>query len=83
MPSNMERAAKERLKWHSRRGLLELDLIFERFWSGAGEKLDDKQAAVLARLLELEDNDLLDMVMGRTHAPDVVLGEMLEILRAA
>ena len=79
----MERAAKERLKWHTRRGLLELDLIFERFWSGAGEKMNDKQAALLARLLELEDNDLLDLVMGRTHAPDAALGEMVEILRAA
>ena len=79
----MDRAAKERLKWHTRRGLLELDLIFERFWSGAGEKLDDKQADALARLLQLPDNDLLDMVMGRTHAPDEALGDMVEILRAA
>ena len=83
MPSNMDRAAKERLKWSTRRGLLELDLVFERFWSGAGSRLDDKQADVLRQLLELEDNDLLDLVMGRTHAPDAALGEMVEILRAA
>jgi succinate dehydrogenase flavin-adding protein (antitoxin of CptAB toxin-antitoxin module) len=79
----MERAALERLKWHSRRGLLELDLVFERFWKGSGEKLDDKQAAQLARLLELPDNDLLDLVMGRTHAPEGALGEMVGLLRAA
>jgi succinate dehydrogenase flavin-adding protein (antitoxin of CptAB toxin-antitoxin module) len=79
----MNRALNERLKWRSRRGLLELDLVFERFWSGEGGKLDDKQAEQLARLLELPDNDLLDLVMGRTHAPDAALGEMVEILRAA
>ncbi len=79
----MDRAKFERLKWRSRRGLLELDLVFERFWSGEGARLDDKQAKVLAQLLELPDNDLLDMVMGRTHAPDAALGELVEILRAA
>ena len=79
----MDRTLQERLKWRSRRGLLELDIVFERFWSAAGTRMDDRQAAVLARLLELPDNDLLDLVMGRTHAPDAALGEMVEILRAA
>ncbi|HUL96180.1 MAG TPA: succinate dehydrogenase assembly factor 2 [Usitatibacter sp.] len=71
------------MKWRSRRGLLELDLVFERFWSGPGAKLDDSQAAALGRLLELPDNDLLDLVMGRAHTPDGALGEIVEILRAA
>jgi succinate dehydrogenase flavin-adding protein (antitoxin of CptAB toxin-antitoxin module) len=62
---------------------LELDLVFERFWSGPGAKLDDSQVAALARLLELPDNDLLDLVMGRAHAPDRASGEIVEILRAA
>ena len=78
----MERAAVERLKWRSRRGLLELDLVFERFWAGAGMGLDEAQAAVLERLLLLPDNDLLDLVMGKTHAPDAATGELVEKLRA-
>ena len=73
----------ERLKWRSRRGLLELDLVFERFWSGAGGRLDESQAAALERLLVLPDNDLLDLVMGRAHTPDRAMGEMVELLRAA
>ena len=73
----------ERLKWRSRRGLLELDLVFDRFWAGPGLRMDEKQAAALARLLELPDNDLLDLVMGRAHTPDRALGEIVEILRAA
>jgi succinate dehydrogenase flavin-adding protein (antitoxin of CptAB toxin-antitoxin module) len=79
----MDRAALERLKWRSRRGLLELDLVFEKFWSGSGSKMDDSQAAALERLLVLPDNDLLDLVMGRAHTPDRALGEMVELLRAA
>jgi antitoxin CptB len=82
-PTLVERAALERLKWRSRRGLLELDLVFERFWSGAGGRLDEGQAAALERLLVLPDNDLLDLVMGRAHTPDRAMREMVELLRAA
>jgi succinate dehydrogenase flavin-adding protein (antitoxin of CptAB toxin-antitoxin module) len=78
----MEREAVERLKWRSRRGLLELDLVFERFWAGDGAQLDEKQAAALEKLLALPDNDLLDLVMGKSSAPGD-LGDMVEKLRAA
>ena len=79
----MQRAALERLKWRSRRGLLELDLVFERFWAGAGGRLTDAEGAALERLLVLPDNDLLDLVMGKSGAPDAALGELVRKLRAA
>ena len=60
----------ERLRWRSRRGLLELDIVFERFWKRTGDKLDEAEAARLERLLLLPDNDLLDLVMGRAQAPE-------------
>ena len=75
--------AIERLKWRSRRGLLELDLVFERYWRGTGMKLDEGDAAALERLLVLPDNDLLDLVMGRAAAGDAELGRMVEKLRAS
>jgi succinate dehydrogenase flavin-adding protein (antitoxin of CptAB toxin-antitoxin module) len=73
----------ERLKWRSRRGLLELDLVFGRFWAGPGRELDPAEAAALERLLQLPDNDLLDMVMGRAQAKDAGIARMVEKLRAA
>jgi antitoxin CptB len=73
----------ERLKWRSRRGLLELDLVFERFWAGAGKEMGAAEAAALARLLAMSDNDLLDMVMGRAEAPDSELRALVAKLRAA
>jgi antitoxin CptB len=60
----------DRLRWRSRRGLLELDLVLERFWQRTGDKLDDADAAALEALLRLPDNDLLDLVMGRVEAPE-------------
>jgi succinate dehydrogenase flavin-adding protein (antitoxin of CptAB toxin-antitoxin module) len=73
----------ERLKWRSRRGLLELDLVFERFWKGEGARLSEEEAARLERLLALPDNDLLDLVMGKTRARESDLAALVEKLRAA
>ena len=77
----MEGPSLERLKWRSRRGLLELDLVFDRFWKRMGDKLDDAEAAALEKLLRLPDNDLLDLVMGRAQAPDE-LRDMVHKLRS-
>ena len=79
---NSERSV-ERLKWRSRRGLLELDLVFERYWEGFGRTMSREQAAAMERLLALGDNDLLDLVMGRAEAPDGELRALVSKLRAA
>ena len=73
----------ERLRWRSRRGLLELDIVLQRFWAGCGEELDDADARELAKLLAMPDNDLLDMVMGRRSCPDPALQPLLQRLKAA
>jgi succinate dehydrogenase flavin-adding protein (antitoxin of CptAB toxin-antitoxin module) len=73
----------ERLKWKSRRGLLELDLVFARFWKDSGGKMDEGEVAALERLLAMPDNDLLDVVMGRAEIPESHLRAMVEKLRAA
>ena len=79
----MDERALERLKWRSRRGLLELDLVFERFWAGPGKGITEEDAPALEKLLALPDNDLLDLVMRRVETPDAHLRAMLEKLRAA
>ena len=79
----MDARGLERLKWRSRRGLLELDLVFARFWKGEGARLTEEEAAALEKLLLLPDNDLLDLVMGRAHAGESELAALVEKLRAA
>jgi antitoxin CptB len=67
---------RHRLKWQCRRGLLELDLILERYLEkhpGDGR---------LAPLLELADNELLDIAMGRSERYDPSLKEVVARLRA-
>jgi len=70
-----------RLRWHSRRALLELDLLLERFWQRSGGNLDEEGAAQLGALLAMEDHDLWDVVSGRKEIGDARLQPMLAALR--
>ena len=73
----MDRLELERLKWKCRRGLLELDIVLERYLK-AGQ-LDSR----LTELLDLPDNDLWDIVAGRSENYQPHLKEVVARLRAA
>ncbi|NBW00301.1 MAG: hypothetical protein EBR85_01060 [Betaproteobacteria bacterium] len=54
-----------RLRWRSRRGLLENDLLLEHFFQYWQDRITVADHDGLARLLDLSDNDLLDLLVGR------------------
>jgi len=54
-----------RLKSDARRGLLENDLILQRFFGRYGSQLSVEDGVVLSQLLALDDNDLMDLLIGR------------------
>ena len=60
-------AKRARLRWRSRRGLLENDLILTRFLDAHELDLSDEEVDALTRLLELSDNDLMGLLLGRTE----------------
>ena len=83
----MERPAKSvqvphpgRLRWHSRRALLELDLVLERFWQRNEAGLNVEQALLLEQLLQHEDHDLWDMMCGRQEVGDPRLQKLIDVL---
>jgi len=71
-----------RLRWRCRRGMLENDLILERFLDARGEAITDGEIAALDRLLELSDNELWDLLSSRQESEDAVVKPLLEALRA-
>lgn len=79
--SEQQRVRTERLRWHSRRALLELDLVLRRFWQNQPEPLDDPRAEILERLLAMEDHDLWELLSGRQDAGDARLQAMVVLLR--
>jgi antitoxin CptB len=78
----MDAVKRHRLKWKCRRGLLELDLVLERFLQGPGASLSDEQLERFGELLEQPDNDLWDLVAGRNQRFDERYRELVEQLRA-
>jgi antitoxin CptB len=73
----MERIELERLRWKCRRGLLELDIVLERYLR-AGD-IDPH----LSDLLDMPDNDLWDVVAGRSDDYEAHFQEVVARLRAA
>ncbi len=63
---------RARLRWRSRRGLLENDLILTRFLDAHEEGLSDEEVDALTRLLELADNDLMGLLLSQRE-PDAGL----------
>jgi antitoxin CptB len=75
----MDAVQHRRLQWKSRRGLLELDLVLQRFLP----EVKEREAASLDEILDLPDNDLLDIVMGRSDSYESHLKDIVARLRAA
>jgi antitoxin CptB len=76
------RVELNRLRWRCRRGLLENDLILERFLDARGEAISDREIVALDRLLQLGDNELWDLLSGRQESEDAAVKPLLEALRA-
>ena len=61
----LDQRAFSKLRWRSRRGLLENDLLIEKFFNRFESSLTVSQAKGLTDLMELSDNDLLDLLLRR------------------
>ena len=57
----------ERIRWRSRRGLLELDIVLGRFIDEHYAKLNEAEQQAFEALLDMPDNPLWDMIAGRTE----------------
>jgi succinate dehydrogenase flavin-adding protein (antitoxin of CptAB toxin-antitoxin module) len=69
---------RHRLTWKCRRGLLELDLVLQKLIPS----LRDEELQPLLALLDLPDNDLWDIIIGRSEGYDRRFEETVARLRA-
>jgi antitoxin CptB len=58
----------ERVRWRSRRGLLELDIVLGRFIEQEYAQLDEAGQRAFEALLDMPDNALWDMIVGSTNS---------------
>ena len=81
----LDAGALGKLKWRCRRGLLENDLLIEKFFARHESGLTLEQAQGLTVLMDLSDHDLLNLLL-RRQEPEGSLDtqevrEVLDMLR--
>ncbi len=76
-----------RIRWRTRRGLLENDIVLTRYLDANEQQLTDEQVEALDLLLELSDPELLDLILWRTeplgHLDCPPVRQLIEGLRQA
>jgi antitoxin CptB len=72
-----------RLRWQCRRGMLELDLLLNRFLDLGFSDLSPAERAAFTRLLAYQDQILYDWLMGHAVAADPKIRDLVVRIRAA
>jgi len=68
---NMTDEEVRRLSWRCRRGLLELDIVLQRFSENHVAGLSAQELLAFDSLLDLPDNEFLDVVTSRVKFTNV------------
>ena len=69
-----------RLYWHSRRGMLELDVLLVPFTKEVYATLDKVDRDLYVRLLTCEDQDMFGWFMERAESEDPELQRMVRMI---
>lgn len=60
--AKFDEVAKRRIRYLTRRGLLELDILLTRFMASEFEHLSDEELSVFVEILDLQDQEFLAYV---------------------
>lgn len=71
----------DRVRWRCRRGMLELDIILQRFVDKHYTQLNETELQQFDTFLNLPDNDLWDMITAKKEIKDIKLQPMLQLLQ--
>ncbi|WP_230206090.1 FAD assembly factor SdhE [Coxiella endosymbiont of Amblyomma americanum] len=68
---------KRKIKWKCRRGILELDILLERFYDSQFHTLTAKEKKLFTYLLDQSDVLLYDWLLGNKIAKDFQLQDLI------
>lgn len=79
---NMTDEEVRRLSWRCRRGLLELDIVLQRFSENHVAALSKQELLAFDGLLDLPDNEFLDVVTLRINVSNVeaLMNKKLDVI---
>lgn len=78
-----DEVAKKRIRFLTRRGLLELDILLGRFMTNAFHNLSDEELAVFVEILDLPDQEFLALVNQKEETDREDFKPLLEKIRNA
>ncbi|MCW9012915.1 MAG: succinate dehydrogenase assembly factor 2 [Gammaproteobacteria bacterium] len=69
------------LRWRCRRGMLELDIIFNEFLDKAYSTLTHEQKDLLDQMLDYPDQLLFDLLLGHMPSADKGISSLVTYIR--
>ena len=77
----MDERRLERLRWRSRRGLLELDIVLKEFLDTRFASLTSDEQDAFEKLLTTSDQSLLAYLQGNENPPENELKQLVSKIR--
>lgn len=79
-PAELKQVEERRVIWHSRRGMLELDVLLLPFSQQQYAKLDEADQQRYRALLDREDPDLFTWFMEHVEPEDADMKRIVEVV---
>ena len=79
--SQSANVSASQLRWRCRRGMLELDLLLNTFVEMEYNHLSNDDAVLFSILLDYSDQDLLDLLLGKTEPSDAAAANLIKRIR--
>ena len=74
---------KSRLLWRCRRGIKEMDIVLQDFIKDSYDELNNENKAAFSKLLEEQDLDILNWILGKGKPEDTALIEIIKKIRSS
>ena len=74
---------KARLLWRCRRGIKEMDIILQEFINVSYEQLNDEDKNAFSKLLDEQDLDILNWIMGKDKPINDRLANIINIIKTS
>ena len=74
---------KARLLWRCRRGIKEMDIILQEFINISYYQLNDEDKNAFSKLLDEQDLDILNWIMGKDKPANDRLANIINIIKTS
>jgi antitoxin CptB len=74
---------KSRILWRCRRGIKEMDIVLQDFIKDSYDELNNENKSAFSKLLEEEDLDILNWILGKDKPEDATLIEIIKKIRSS